>query len=84
MSTFRLYYRIPESTPPCLSICVSRSVLTTLVKNEVFPDPFYGINSQHIPDIGAVGREYYTYWFCKELDIPQVPLYLRYRTTAGI
>jgi mannosylglycoprotein endo-beta-mannosidase len=39
------------------------SVLATLVKNEVVPDPFYGLQNETIIDIADSGREYYTFWF---------------------
>lgn len=39
------------------------SVLATLVKNKVVPDPFYGLENEAIVDIADSGREYYTFWF---------------------
>ena len=39
------------------------SVLATLVKNKVIPDPFYGRDNEAIKDIADSGREYYTFWF---------------------
>jgi len=42
---------------------VPGTVLTTLVKNNIVPDPFFGMNNEQIPDISTTGREYYTYWF---------------------
>lgn len=39
------------------------SVLGTLVKNKLVPDPFYGLNNEAIIDIADSGREYYTFWF---------------------
>lgn len=39
------------------------SVLGTLVKNKLVPDPFYGLENEAILDIGDSGREYYTFWF---------------------
>ena len=39
------------------------SVLATLVKNKVVPDPFYGLGNEAILDIADSGREYYTFWF---------------------
>ncbi|KAG6497142.1 hypothetical protein ZIOFF_045030 [Zingiber officinale] len=38
-------------------------VLTTLLKNNLVPDPFYGQNNEAIIDIADSGREYYTFWF---------------------
>ncbi|KAI3770655.1 hypothetical protein L6452_01796 [Arctium lappa] len=39
------------------------TVLATLAKNNLIPDPFYGLNNEAIMDIGDSGREYYTFWF---------------------
>ena len=47
-------------------------VLTTLLKNDLIPDPFYGLNNLEVPDIGEVGREYYTFWFCNKFKLPSV------------
>ena len=44
-------------------VSVLRSVLGTLLKNKLIPDPFYGLNNQAIIDIADSGREYYTFWF---------------------
>jgi hypothetical protein len=45
---------------------VPGTVLTSLLYNHLIPDPFYGMNNEHIPDIYKVGRGYYTYWFTKD------------------
>lgn len=45
---------------------VPGTVLTTLLDNKQIPDPFYGMNNKHIPDIYHTGRDYYTYWFVKD------------------
>lgn len=54
---------------------VPGTVLTSLVHNGVYPDPYHGINnkleSNLIPDITAVGRDFYTYWFRTEIDVPE-------------
>jgi hypothetical protein len=42
---------------------VPGTVLTTLLANKLIPDPYYGMNNKHIPDIHDVGIDYYTYWF---------------------
>lgn len=39
------------------------SVLATLVKNKVVPDPFYGLENESIVDIADAGRKHYTFWF---------------------
>lgn len=53
---------------------VPGTVLNSLVFNNVYPEPYYGLNnkltSNLIPDISVTGREFYTYWFRTEFDIP--------------
>lgn len=53
---------------------VPGTVLNSLVYNEVYPDPYYGLNNkldkQIIPDLAKTGRDFYTYWFRTEFDIP--------------
>ena len=55
---------------------VPGTVLTSLVENKVYPDPYYGINNKlsenKIPDLSVSGRDFYTYWFRTEFDSPQV------------
>ncbi|MBQ9309739.1 MAG: glycoside hydrolase family 2 [Bacteroidales bacterium] len=54
---------------------VPGTVLTNLVENGVLPDPYFSDNNRLtkglIPDINDVGRDYYTYWFRTEFDIPE-------------
>lgn len=47
------------------SLCSSTfcSVLGTLLKNKLIPDPFYGLENEAIIDIADSGREHYTFWF---------------------
>lgn len=42
---------------------VPGTVLTMLVANGIYPDPYYGMNNQDIPDIYNAGIDFYTYWF---------------------
>jgi mannosylglycoprotein endo-beta-mannosidase len=62
---------------------VPGTVLTTLLNNQKIPDPFWGMNNEHIPDIYKTGADYYTYWFTK--DFKEVPalnggqVYLNFR-----
>ena len=53
---------------------VPGTVLTNLVENGVLPDPYFSDNNRLskklIPDINEAGRDYYTYWFRTEFDIP--------------
>uniref|UniRef100_A0A803R5E3 Lysosomal beta A mannosidase n=2 Tax=Cannabis sativa TaxID=3483 RepID=A0A803R5E3_CANSA len=48
---------------PWIDAEVPGTVLGTLVKNKVVPDPFYGLENETIIDIADSGREYYTFWF---------------------
>ncbi|XP_048424387.1 mannosylglycoprotein endo-beta-mannosidase [Pyrus x bretschneideri] len=50
-------------TSPWMEAVVPGTVLATLVKNKVVPDPFYGLENESIIDIADSGREYYTFWF---------------------
>jgi mannosylglycoprotein endo-beta-mannosidase len=53
---------------------VPGTVLTSLVQNKVYPDPYYGdINrrsSKKIPDMADSGREFYHYWYRTTFHIP--------------
>lgn len=53
---------------------VPGTVLNSLVHNEVYPEPYYGMNNKLdrniIPDLAKVGRDFYTYWFRTEFDVP--------------
>jgi len=57
-----------------MSAIVPGTVLNSLVYNKVYPEPYYEINNKLteniIPDIAKVGREFYTYWFRTEFDVP--------------
>ncbi|KAG5541411.1 hypothetical protein RHGRI_021292 [Rhododendron griersonianum] len=48
---------------PWMEAVVPGTVLATLVKNNLVPDPFYGLENESIIDIADSGREYYTFWF---------------------
>ena len=51
---------------------VPGTVLTSLVANGVYPDPYYGtvnkLSEGLIPDLADAGREFYTYWFRTEFN----------------
>ncbi|KAK9735414.1 hypothetical protein RND81_04G204500 [Saponaria officinalis] len=51
------------STSPWMEAVVPGTVLATLLKNKLIPDPFYGLENEAIIDIGDSGREHYTFWF---------------------
>ncbi|KAI0497438.1 hypothetical protein KFK09_020663 [Dendrobium nobile] len=55
----------PPSGPsaPWMEAAVPGTVLGTLLKNKLVPDPFYGLNNEAILDIADSGSEYYTFWF---------------------
>lgn len=49
---------------------VPGTVLTTLLHQGVYPDPFFGLNNDLIPDIYDTGADFYTYWFHKKFETP--------------
>lgn len=51
---------------------VPGTILTTLLHNNLIPDPFFGMNNNKIPDVYDTGRDFYTYWFYNEFDIPGI------------
>ncbi len=54
---------------------VPGTVLNSLVYNKKYPEPYYGLNNKIesglIPDISVAGRDFYTYWFRTEFDVPE-------------
>ncbi|KAH0468677.1 hypothetical protein IEQ34_001909 [Dendrobium chrysotoxum] len=50
-------------SPPWMEAAIPGTVLGTLLKNKLVPDPFYGLDNESIVDIADSGREYYTFWF---------------------
>ncbi len=62
-------------TEKWLPAIVPGTVLNSLVYNQKYPEPYYGINnkieSKLIPDISETGRDFYTYWFRTEFSVPQ-------------
>jgi len=53
-----------------LDAVVPGTILTTLLHNNMIPDPLYGLNNNLIPDVYNTGRDYYTYWFYNEFETP--------------
>jgi mannosylglycoprotein endo-beta-mannosidase len=49
---------------------VPGTVLTNLVQNGVYPDPYVAQNNDQIPDIFVTGRDFYTYWFYATFELP--------------
>lgn len=62
-------------TKEWLPAIVPGTVLNSLVYNKVYPEPYFGLNNKLekglIPDISKVGRDFYTYWFRTEFEVPQ-------------
>jgi mannosylglycoprotein endo-beta-mannosidase len=71
------------NTTSWMPATVPGTVLTTLLNNQKVPDPFWGMNNEHIADIYKTGADYYTYWFTK--DFTEAPaagsnqVYLNFR-----
>jgi len=55
-----------------INATVPGTVLTTLLNNKLIPDPFFGLNNNLIPDVHETGRDYYTYWFYREFELPEL------------
>ncbi|KAF5195275.1 Mannosylglycoprotein endo-beta-mannosidase [Thalictrum thalictroides] len=71
-----------DLSSPWIEAVVPGTVLGTLLKNKLVPDPFYGLNNETIIDIADSGREYYTFWFfttfqCALLEHQHVDLNFR-------
>lgn len=53
---------------------VPATVLTNLVEQKVYPEPYYGqtnkLANNIIPDLAKAGHEFYTYWFRTEFQVP--------------
>ncbi len=49
-----------------LPATVPGTVLTTLINNSIYPDPFFGTNLTQIPDIYTAGCDFYTYVFVND------------------
>ncbi|MBP5515065.1 MAG: glycoside hydrolase family 2 [Bacteroidaceae bacterium] len=53
---------------------VPGTVLNSLVANGVYPEPYFGLNNKLsegiIPDLATAGRNFYTYWFRTEFNLP--------------
>lgn len=55
-----------------LDAVVPGTILTTLLHNNLIPDPFFGLNNKQIPDAHDAGRDQYTYWFFDEFELPEM------------
>ena len=69
-------WEMEQATAPgkWMPAVVPGTVLNTLVKNGVVPDPYYGLNNKRelglIPDVADAGRDFYTARFRCDVDIP--------------
>lgn len=63
------------STEKWMPAIVPGTVLNSLVYNNVYSEPYYGMNNKLdqniIPDLAKAGREFYTYWFRTEFEVPR-------------
>jgi mannosylglycoprotein endo-beta-mannosidase len=59
--------------PAAYKAIVPGTVLSTLVHNGVYPEPYYGLHnareSKLIPDLLEAGHDFYTYWFRTEFEL---------------
>lgn len=67
--------QIDYQTKEWMPAIVPGTILNSLVWNKIYPDPYYGLNNKLekdiIPDLFKTGRDFYTYWFRTEFDIPE-------------
>ena len=61
--------RQPFNPTGWLNAKVPGTVLTTLLENNIFPAPEISLNNNLIPDIYAVGKDFYTFWFVRPFEI---------------
>lgn len=64
---------VPLETSGWLSARVPGTVLTTLLENNMYPAPEFGVNNNQIPDIYEVGADFYTYWFVRPFVVEDLP-----------
>eukprot|EP00249_Psilotum_nudum_P010087 c22324_g1_i1 orf=833-3763(-) len=57
------------SSDKWMEAVVPGTILTTLLRNKLIPDPFYGLENENIVDIADAGREYYTFWFFTKFEL---------------
>lgn len=64
--------RAPYNINGWMPAKVPGTVLTSLIENNIYPDPGFGLNNNLIPDIYDVGNEFYTYWFVNSFNIKEL------------
>ncbi len=69
---------------PWVKATVPGTVLNTLVKAGTYQDPYVGVNSKDIDDIGVVGADFYTYWFCTDFMADGMTDGLRWLVLEGV
>lgn len=52
---------------------VPGTVLTTLLENNLYPVPEFGLNNNLIPDIYEAGNDFYTFWFVRPFEMSEIP-----------
>ena len=66
---------LPFNTDDWMPAIVPGTILNSLVHNGAYPEPYFGLNNKLekgiIPDLAHVGRDFYTYWFRTEFEVPQ-------------
>lgn len=64
---------LSTDTGDWMSATVPGTVLNSLVRNGVYPEPYHGLNNKLesglIPDLYHAGRDFYTYWFRTEFSL---------------
>lgn len=65
--------RLPLDRNGWMPARVPGTVLTTMLENNLYPAPEFGMNNNLIPDIYEAGNDFYTYWFVSEFETPDVP-----------
>ena len=52
---------------------VPGTALTTMLENNIFPAPEFGMNNELIPDLYNTGAGFYTFWFLRQFIIKKIP-----------
>lgn len=60
-----------QPAEPWMRAKVPGTVLQALIAGGKCPDPFVDMQSTQIGDVGEVGAEAYTHWFCARFKIPK-------------
>ncbi|MDR2773858.1 MAG: beta-glycosidase [Tannerella sp.] len=63
----------PFNTGGWMKARVPGTVLTTLLENNLFPQPEYSMNNNLVPDIYETGKDFYTFWFVRPFRVEEIP-----------